>query len=153
MAQVGEDLEYLVPVEKDLALVIYLWRSSHSEAFRRNSVAELLKYQAPIIASVQKHSSLSSLANPHITRPSHKPMAVGGHRSLTFREIQIVESMLGGNCAKATAQQLGIAEGTVRIHRKSIFRKLNVHSQAELFVVASHPSLANVIHGAARPLP
>jgi DNA-binding CsgD family transcriptional regulator len=147
--QVGEELEYLVPVATDLALVIYLSRSSHSEAFRRNSVADLFKYQAPIIASVQKHCSLNTLTNPVSAVPSHEAMAVGGKQCLTFREVQIVESILSGKCAKATAQQLGIAEGTVRIHRKNIFRKLNVHSQAELFAVASRPSLSNLVHRAA----
>jgi DNA-binding CsgD family transcriptional regulator len=56
-----------------------------------------------------------------------------GRSLLTERERQILFHMLGGYSAALTAQRLGVAEGTVKNHRKAVHRKLNVGSQAELF--------------------
>jgi DNA-binding CsgD family transcriptional regulator len=52
---------------------------------------------------------------------------------LTERERQILFHMLGGYSAALTAARLGVAEGTVKNHRKAVHRKLDVGSQAELF--------------------
>jgi DNA-binding CsgD family transcriptional regulator len=56
-----------------------------------------------------------------------------GRSLLTERERQILLHMLGGYSAALTAQRLGVAEGTVKNHRKAVHRKLDVGSQAELF--------------------
>lgn len=56
----------------------------------------------------------------------------GGDR-LTPREKEVVEYTLKGHSADATGKILGIAPGTVRIHRRNIYAKLQIHSQGELF--------------------
>ncbi|MCY4562930.1 MAG: helix-turn-helix transcriptional regulator, partial [Gammaproteobacteria bacterium] len=43
--------------------------------------------------------------------------------------------LLRGYSVKATANRLGISDGTVRIHRHSIYGKLDVKSQTELFAL------------------
>lgn len=53
--------------------------------------------------------------------------------SLTDREREIVRLMLQGHSALSTSAVLGIAEGTVKNHRKSVYAKLRISSQAELF--------------------
>jgi DNA-binding CsgD family transcriptional regulator len=52
---------------------------------------------------------------------------------LTAREREIVEYSLKGHSAEATSRILGIASGTVRIHRRNIYLKLGISSQGELF--------------------
>ncbi|MGE0210449.1 MAG: response regulator transcription factor [Parvibaculaceae bacterium] len=52
---------------------------------------------------------------------------------LTAREAQIVEAMLSGHSPKAGARLLGISAETIRVHRKHVYAKLDVSSQAELF--------------------
>ncbi|MGB5065942.1 MAG: LuxR C-terminal-related transcriptional regulator, partial [Albidovulum sp.] len=44
-----------------------------------------------------------------------------------------VEYSLKGHSAEATSRILGIAPGTVRIHRRNIYSKLGISSQGELF--------------------
>ncbi len=51
--------------------------------------------------------------------------------ALTVREKDILQSLTDGNSYKMIADQLGITQGTVSTHIKSIYRKLDVHSQAE----------------------
>ncbi len=52
---------------------------------------------------------------------------------LTPREREVAEFTLKGHSAESTGQILGIAAGTVRIHRRNIYSKLNINSQGELF--------------------
>jgi DNA-binding CsgD family transcriptional regulator len=66
-------------------------------------------------------------------RQVQRTLAHFGRSLLTDRERQVLFHMLGGYSATLTAQRLGVAEGTVKNHRKSVHRKLDVRSQAELF--------------------
>jgi DNA-binding CsgD family transcriptional regulator len=52
---------------------------------------------------------------------------------LTPREREVAEFTLKGHSAESAGQILGIAAGTVRIHRRNIYAKLNINSQGELF--------------------
>jgi DNA-binding CsgD family transcriptional regulator len=54
-------------------------------------------------------------------------------RSLSPREQHIVSLILRGHSSKSIGSQLGIAEGTVKNHRKHIYAKLAISSQGELF--------------------
>ena len=63
---------------------------------------------------------------------SHVFRQFGGD-TLTPREKEVVEYTLKGHSADATGKILGIAPGTVRIHRRNIYAKLRIHSQGELF--------------------
>ncbi|WP_262694876.1 transcriptional regulator [Kordiimonas aquimaris] len=56
-----------------------------------------------------------------------------GASVLTARERQIVQLMLKGFSDKSTARILEISPGTVRNHKKSIFGKLDVTSQGQVF--------------------
>ena len=54
---------------------------------------------------------------------------------VTHREKTIFDYLLRGYSVKATANRLDISEGTVRIHRHSIYGKLDVKTQTELFAL------------------
>lgn len=51
--------------------------------------------------------------------------------ALTAREKDILQSLTDGNSYKMIADHLGITQGTVCTHIKNIYKKLDVHSQAE----------------------
>ena len=52
---------------------------------------------------------------------------------LTVREREIAAFTLKGQSAESAGQILGISPGTVRIHRRNIYAKLQINSQGELF--------------------
>lgn len=56
-----------------------------------------------------------------------------GEGILTPREREVAEFTLKGHSAESAGQILGIAAGTVRIHRRNIYAKLGINSQGELF--------------------
>jgi DNA-binding NarL/FixJ family response regulator len=52
--------------------------------------------------------------------------------ALTEREEQVVRLLAAGHTVESTARQLEISAHTVQHHVKNTYRKLNVHSRAEL---------------------
>lgn len=57
---------------------------------------------------------------------------------LTQREAQVAALVLKGHSSLSAGLVLNIALDTVKIHRKRVYRKLRVGSQAELFARLSH---------------
>lgn len=55
---------------------------------------------------------------------------------LSSRETQVFEQAALGQTNDGIAEKLFIATGTVRTHKQSIFKKLDLHSQAELVALA-----------------
>lgn len=55
---------------------------------------------------------------------------------LTPRETEILSHLAEGQSNKVIASQLGISDGTVKLHVKAILRKLGIHSRVEAAVLA-----------------
>lgn len=55
--------------------------------------------------------------------------------TLTGRELDIVRLITKGLNNKEIAEELGIAEKTVKVHRSSIYRKLQVRTPLEVFKI------------------
>ncbi|MDO6459911.1 response regulator transcription factor [Granulosicoccaceae sp. 1_MG-2023] len=55
---------------------------------------------------------------------------------LTPRETEILGLLAEGQSNKVIARNLGISDGTVKLHVKAILRKLDVHSRVEAAVMA-----------------
>ncbi len=55
---------------------------------------------------------------------------------LTPREREILRHIAAGQSNKVIARELDITDGTVKLHVKSILRKLGVHSRVEAAVIA-----------------
>ncbi|HBV76791.1 MULTISPECIES: two-component system response regulator NarL [Vibrio] len=63
-----------------------------------------------------------------------KKEAPRGIDSLTKREFQTLKLVATGMTNKMIARKLDIAEGTVKVHVKSLLKKLNLHSRVEMAV-------------------
>jgi DNA-binding CsgD family transcriptional regulator len=139
----GGEVEFLVPHGDGRAAVIWLCWSKHSRAADRRMLFELEEAEPVLRACVQKHLSLPSrdLLGLDISENDHvaAPTALTSY-GLTSREIDVARCMLQGKSAKHTAVRLCIAEGTVRIHRKGIYRKMNIGSVAEFFALCTRLS-------------
>lgn len=86
-----------------------------------NFIQEALQGGAPMSPVV------AQLVLQHIRRPKDGKTRY----ELTLREKDILQSLTDGNSYKMIAANLGITQGTVCTHIKSIYEKLGVHSQAE----------------------
>lgn len=57
-------------------------------------------------------------------------------QELSAREIEILSLVVRGMSNKEMAAELGLAEGTVRIHLSNIFEKLGVHDRTQAAIMA-----------------
>lgn len=62
---------------------------------------------------------------------------------LTPREREILCLLADGQSNKVIANNLGISDGTVKLHVKAILRKLDVHSRVEAAVIAVEKKLCD----------
>jgi len=71
--------------------------------------------------------------------------AVRGQQSemLGRREREVLQLLAGGRSSSQIAEALGIATGTVEVHRRNIMRKLDLHNVADLTRYAIREGLAS----------
>jgi len=67
---------------------------------------------------------------------SVEPFEVAWSRALSPRELDVALLVARGLPNKTVAHTLGLAEGTVKIHLNSVFRKLGAESRYSLILQA-----------------
>jgi len=72
-----------------------------------------------------------ALQNKPLSQKPKTPLS-----DLTPREREIISHLAEGQSNKAIARDLGISDGTVKLHVKAILRKRNVRSRVEAAVIA-----------------
>jgi two-component system nitrate/nitrite response regulator NarL len=70
------------------------------------------------------------------SEPDAGPRRDPAFSDLTPREMEILCHLAAGQSNKTIARELGISDGTVKLHVKAILRKLEVHSRVEAAVMA-----------------
>jgi len=61
--------------------------------------------------------------------------------ALSSRELQVVRAVSAGLRNRVIAEQLGIAEGTVKLHLHNIYEKLGIDSRLELMLLATRAGI------------
>ncbi len=141
-AQTGlaEEIAFFVDLPGQSALVLSMMRAE-----KPFSQKEFLALETvfPFVASVARRhwtglshqfSKDRTASSPQRQRRAlSEDLGSFGAGILTPREREVAEFTLKGHSAESTGQILGISPGTVRIHRRNIYSKLQINSQGELF--------------------
>lgn len=116
------------------------------EALRNGAKGYLLKDMEPdnVVAALREIVHGETVVAPNLAQilakvvkgeyplePEPSPLD-----DLTPREHQILSLLAEGQSNKVIARNLGISDGTVKLHVKAILRKLNIHSRVEAAVIA-----------------
>ena len=105
----------------------------------------LLKDMEPddLIQALERILQGETVVAPELTvalaravRGEEPPAAPTAIDQLTRREREILCLLAEGQSNKVIARNLGISDGTVKLHVKAILRKLGVHSRVEAAVLA-----------------
>jgi DNA-binding NarL/FixJ family response regulator len=74
----------------------------------------------------------ASMASPSATGPADEIAPAGSEvaATLTPRQKDVLTLVVKGSSNKEIAKQLGLGEGTVKVHLASLFRTLGVHSRS-----------------------
>lgn len=69
------------------------------------------------------------------------PAKLGARATLTDRQIDVLRLLVQGKPNKVIARELGLSEGTVKIHLASLYRVLNAANRTEAVMAAQHQGL------------
>ncbi|MEC7885378.1 MAG: response regulator transcription factor [Pseudomonadota bacterium] len=116
------------------------------EALKNGASGYLLKDMEPddLVVALKDINKGETIVAPNLTQILAK-VVKGDDNSeqvtspvddLTPREKEILELLAEGQSNKIIAKNLGISDGTVKLHVKSILRKLDIHSRVEAAVIA-----------------
>ncbi len=75
-----------------------------------------------------------------------------GRSVLTEREFEILQLLLRGKSIELIARSLNIAVSTIKVHRKHIYSKLGIGSQAEMFTLFLDAVVATECESGSDPL-
>ena len=133
-----DTIDVLWRIDDRSSMALCLGREEGTPPFAEAELA-LVRHVLPLtFAAMRRHHEIA-LPAPHdeddrlVHRKVESTMANFGSSLLTRREREVVFYMLSGYSSEQTAERLNTAEGTIRNQRKSIHRKLETSSQAELF--------------------
>ena len=130
---IGEEIGVAFAMDANFTGVTSFARWTESAPVTRSEMA-ILNALAPSISAFSAlhwRKAGLQLEQPDATAPSMVRHL--GFQALSAREREIVTMVLQGHSTESIALRLDISPGTVKIHRKNIYRKLKVSSQAELF--------------------
>lgn len=133
-----DTIDILWRIDARSAIAVCLGREEDTPAFEAAEIA-LIRHVLPLLFSaLRRHHELVAPpgrdeVNHLVHRKVQSTMEQFGASVLTRREREVLFYMLSGYSSEQTAERLHTAEGTIRNQRKSIHRKLETGSQAELF--------------------
>lgn len=126
--------------DDDTVLHLPLSRTAGSEPFSRGEM-DVVDAISPAVVAILRHfwdarkASYENAAMEADSFHTHLRFVMDnfGCSLLTAREMDIMQLTMRGYSDKLSARELGITPGTVRNHKKSIFSKLHVSSQGQVF--------------------
>ncbi|MEO1246337.1 MAG: helix-turn-helix transcriptional regulator [Pseudomonadota bacterium] len=130
-----DEIDYLVDVAGGTTLALVVGR--RKRRFSQVEVARLHDMADLVHAAMRK--VWDRRENGSAARPDAEAVQLTrcfdnfGAGLLTDRERQITQLLLQGHSTKSVARELGIAPGTVMVHKRNLFSKLAITSQYELF--------------------
>jgi len=135
-----DEVIFLARLDDGSVVNLCLMRLSHQGEFSQPEYDLLYSLAEPVAATIQAHCHqddfvVTNLLQPGLDAQIELAFQTFGTDFVSVREREILELMLRGYGADTTAERLDISLETVRRHRKSIYRKIDVNSQADLFAL------------------
>ena len=118
----------------------------------KGSEAEVLDHALPIVLGGGIYAPLPRAAGTEAatppTRATVHPMAAApppaaALEGLTERQREILTLLLDGRSNKEIARSLGILEGTIKVHLRTVMQRLGVRNRTQLALMAVKAGLTN----------
>ncbi len=132
-----DEMDFLSDVSDTTTLVLVVGR--RKRMFNKTELTRLERIEPIVQAAISKiWSSWAAKSNRSdkdagMHRRLTRCFDHFGQKVLTEREREISQLLLRGHSSKAIARILNIAPGTVMVHKRNLFSKLDITSQYELF--------------------
>lgn len=132
-----DEMDFLLAVSASSTLVLVCGRTE--KRFSRSELNRLERIEPIIRSAMQRvwdkyvEQSVPDDRDYNMHRRLTQCFDNFGEGELTQREREITQLLLRGHSSKSIARELGIAPGTVMVHKRNLFAKLGITSQYELF--------------------
>jgi DNA-binding CsgD family transcriptional regulator len=132
-----DEMDFVLGVSSTSSLVLVCGRTE--KRFTRVELARLNLIEPVIRSAMQRvwdgriGAAMSDDRDHSMHRRLTECFENFGEHELTQREREITQLLLRGHSSKSIARELGIAPGTVMVHKRNLFGKLGITSQYELF--------------------
>lgn len=131
--EIVDEIGFVMRLDKDFMAVLSLSRTGAAPLFSGDDLVRLRAAFPIVCAFGERHwRHVPSLS---LEIKNAAPAARIEHPLLTRRELEIVTLILKGHSNLSLAAVLELSMNTVKVHRRQIYAKLNISSQAELFRV------------------
>ncbi|WP_291732199.1 LuxR C-terminal-related transcriptional regulator [Leisingera sp. F5] len=135
---ISDEIGVLVQDRAERWVIVSLARFARRQRFEAADTARLNAVFQVISAAVRRQWGQAETAAEGVQKPDWEDrMQTFGTGVLSPREREVVQLVLQGHSTPSAAAYLGIAEGTVKVHRHHAYSKLGIASQAELFSMAT----------------
>ena len=133
-----DEAVYLARLHAGNVINLSMMRLPQHGPFSEEEYETLYLLAEPVSELLKTHTehddfAINNLIQPGIDHQIDLAFRTFGESLLSPREKDVLELMLRGYGTDTSASRLKIAVETVRRHRKSIYRKLDVSSQTDLF--------------------
>ena len=138
--RLAEELGFFVPTADGVTVVVSLMRREKTGVFPAPELA-LLNDAEPFVAAFVRRAwgdLAGRFAGPGRGRraePVSEADRVWRKLNLTDREASIIELVLQGHSSESIGLKLDISTGTVKVHRRNVYRKLGISSQIQLLSI------------------
>ena len=141
--RLAEEVGFFIDMGEDVTVVLSLMRKEATGSFPAAEFA-LLKKAEPLIAIIIRQSfrGLPQRFAANGDRKTRGRSAENGSHNraeavwrdlkLTERETAIIDLVLQGHSSESIGLKLAISTGTVKVHRRNVYRKLGISSQTQL---------------------
>ncbi|RDL44997.1 hypothetical protein DN730_05100 [Marinomonas piezotolerans] len=126
-----DECGYLIIFPGGQFLHLSVGHGKGSEARLNPSELQLLESLTPLIDMLCQQHWGEQLSNP-LNRQLDQALANFGSSKLTEREGTVIRMVLQGYSTSAIADKLFISPGTVRVHLRNSYKKLDIGSQVDL---------------------
>nr|WP_316656308.1 helix-turn-helix transcriptional regulator [uncultured Gellertiella sp.] len=145
----AEEIGFFVPLGDGTTVVLSLMRRERAGPFPASEFSVLRKAE-PLVASIVRHGWTDLAARFVAERQRRGRRGRKGRHpgdgaasdagtwrdlKLTSRETAIIDLVLQGHSSESIGLKLNISTGTVKVHRRNVYRKLGISSQTQLLSI------------------
>jgi DNA-binding CsgD family transcriptional regulator len=128
-----DEVQFLLPCSSEGVLSLSLGSKARFTDVEFGSLCLYTPWVLPVMKiAAQLQVTVSGMAPDHtVNLPAR--LRQSGRPHLTEREAQTATLLLAGHSTKAISLRMAISPETVKVHRRNLYEKLGVSSQAEIF--------------------
>lgn len=132
-----EEVGYIINLQENLSAVYSLMRNTGKNPFSIDEFMKIKSFEPIIQASISKHLKYitsNKKRERHSTKEKGEDQFIDVFQDhLTPTQRDVAKLILRGHSVTSIALSMNITEGTAKLHKSNMYKRLSISTQAELF--------------------